>query len=424
MTLWHIAWSYLWNRKLTTAMTIASLALSVGLITAVLTLREETRKRFEEEGQMFDAVIGAKGNPLQLVLNAVYFMDTPTGNITHEEYERIKGEEGVVAAFPIGMGDTFSGYHIVGTVPEFFDYRWGSEKSMGFELAEGRYFGEAPFEAVIGAQVALDTGLAMGETFHTTHGFIDMPDATGHADHHLTVVGFLERTGTPADRAIFTSLQSVWDAHAHMDEDDHPADCADPEDCHDHDHAHDHHHGEEVTAVLVDLFSPAARFEFVERVNTRYNAMAAIPVGEIKKLYDQLLGTAKAVLLAIGYLVVVISSFSILIGLYMAILQRRRDLAIMRALGASPGEIFGSVIIEAFWVTLLGLGAGWITGSVTCWVLGRYLAQKVGFQISAINMTADLVGAYSAVVLIGLLAGILPAVQAYRTHVAQDLAEL
>jgi putative ABC transport system permease protein len=420
MSLWRIAWSYLWNRRFTTAMTILSVALGVALISTVLTLREETRKRFEEEGQAFDIVVGEKGNPLQLVLSTVYFLDSPTGNILYSDYERLKEEEEVAAVFPIGMGDTFRGARIIGTTTDLFEFDWTERTGRNpYTLAEGRYF-EAPFEAIIGAAVATDTGLSLGRRFIGTHGFVDMPGME-HDDHPYTVVGVLEVSGTPNDRAIFCDIESVWEAHAHHDDDDH-----DHEDCDDPDHHH-HHHGEspkEITAALVKLHSPALRPSFRERVNRTYNAMAAIPINEIQKLYEQLLGTAKAVLLAIGYLVVVISSISILIGLYMAILQRKRDLAIMRALGASRGEIFGAVLIEAFWVTVLGLCAGWFLGTAVCWTLGQYLGQKLGFPIGAISMTSDLITAYSAVLLMGIVAGLLPAWQAYRSNVARDLAEL
>jgi putative ABC transport system permease protein len=421
MSLWHIAWSYLWNRKLTTIMTILSVGLGVGLISAVLTLREETRKRFEEEGQAFDLVVGAKGNPLQLVLSTVYFLDAPTGAIPYSDYERLKQEEEVEAAFPIGMGDSYpGGYRIVGTLRELFEYDWGSSRVHPYELDEGRYF-ENPLEAVIGATVASETNLGLGSSFYGSHGFV--PGLEVHKEHPYTVVGILKRSATPNDRAIFCDLESVWLVHAHSAEDEGVE--------HDHSgHAGVSHEiegaeGEQrITAVLVRLLSPALRFQTSRRFNHDYNAMAVIPILEIQKLYDQFLGVAKAVLLAIGYLVVVISAISILIGLYMAILQRRRDLAVMRALGASRGEIFGSVIIEALWVSSVGLGAGWVLGSLTCWVLGAYLSAKVGFTVSAITFAPDLITAYSAVVVMGLLAGVLPAWQAYRSDVARDLAEL
>lgn len=416
MSLWHIAWSYLWNRRFTTAMTILSVALGVALISTVLTLREETRKRFEEEGQTFDIVVGEKGNPLQLVLSTVYYLDAPTGNILWSDYERLLEEEEVAAAFPVGMGDSFRGSRIIGTTTDLFHFDWEERTGRNsYILTEGRYF-DAPFEAVIGASVAADTGLKIGSRFIGMHGFVEIPGAEAHEDHPYTVVGILAISGTPNDRAIFCDIASVWEAHAHHDHDH--------ENCDDPDHHHDTEQPKEITAALVKLHSPALRPSFRERVNRNYNAMAAIPINEIRKLYDQLLGTAKAVMLAIGYLVVVISSISILIGLYMAILQRKRDLAIMRALGASRGEIFGAVLIEAFWVTVLGLGSGWLLGTGVCWALGQYLGQKLGFHIGAIGMTSDMITAYSAVLLMGIIAGLLPAWQAYRSDVARDLAEL
>ncbi|MBW7865347.1 MAG: ABC transporter permease [Candidatus Hydrogenedentes bacterium] len=416
MSLWHIAWSYLWNRKLTTAMTIISVALGVALISAVLTLREQTQKRFEEEGQAFDLVVGAKGNPLQLVLSTVYFLDAPTGNMALDDFEKIRELEDVVAAFPVSMGDTFKGYRIVGTDRALMDFEWGGRRP--YALEEGRHY-EKNYEAVIGAAVAQDTGLKPGATFIGTHGFVEMQGAHAHEDKPYTVVGVMERSGTPNDRAIFCNLESVWDIHDHGGE---PEECDDP--THDHSHDHGHDHGREITAGLIKLASPALRFEYKDSINKAFNVMAAVPVNEIQKLYEQLLGTAKAVLLAIGYLVVVISSMSILIGLYMSILQRKRDLAVMRALGATRGEIFGAVIIEAFWVTVLGLAAGWALGSVVCYALGLYLAERLGFHVSALSFSADLITAYSAVLLMGLVAGILPAWQAYRTDIARDLAEL
>lgn len=413
MSLWHIAWSYLWNRKLTTCLTIASVALGVGLIYSVLTLREETRKRFEEEGQVFDVVVGAKGSPLQLVLSSLYFMDNPTGNIELSDFEAIHHHEDVAAAFPIGMGDSYHGYRIVGTSRELFDYTWtnastGMEKKL-FSLEEGRLFDDH-LEAVIGSAVAETEGLKVGDHFVGAHGFTELPGDMGHSheNHPYTVVGVLAPSGGPNDRAIFCSLDSVWDVHHH----DEAGDKGDL-------------HGAEVTAVLVSLHSPGTRFQFVDYVNESLNAMATIPVRQIQKLYDSVLGVAKSILLTVGYLVVVISAISILIGLYLSILQRKRDLAVMRALGASASEIVGSVLIEALLVTVMGIFAGWVVGNVVCMVLSTLITQHYGISISVFGaLTPDEVSAFSIVALVGLVAGIGPAWQAYRTDVARDLAEL
>lgn len=442
MSLWHIAWSYLWNRKLTTALTILSVALAVALISSVLTLRDETRKRFEEEGQAFDLVVGAKGSPLQLVLSSVYFMDAPTGNIPFQVYEEIKKDtECVQAAFPIAMGDSFQNFRLVGTIPELFNHKWVSPLSLEerhpFQLAEGRIF-EHNFEVVMGALAAAQTGKKVGDTFISTHGFMKIPEALGGHDHSAnpyTVVGILKPSGSPYDRAIFCNMDSVWAAHGAGGHHDEHGEHQEETEGHSHEEAKpetETHEYEEwgkdassmVTAVLVQLQSPALRFQYKEKVRESTVAMAAVPIEEVAKLFEQFLGTIKTVLLAVGYLVVVISALSIMIGLYLAILQRKRDLAIMRALGASRAEVFGAVIIEAFWVTVLGIGSGWLLGGAVSYVLGLYLTQRYGLAISAFTATREHWTAFATVAVVGLLAGIAPAWQAYRRNVARDLAEL
>ena len=415
MSLWHIAWSYLWNRKLTTILTISSVALGVGLIYCVLTLREETRKRFEEEGQAFDIVVGAKGSPLQLVLSSVYFMDMPTGNIKMSDFEAIKKHEDVKAAYPICLGDTYRGMRIVGTTRELFDFTWvnasSGEERKPFQLKEGRFF-EKSMEAVIGSGVAEAYGLKLGDEFAGSHGLIDMQSLgvhdESHESHKYTVVGILENSGSPTDRAIYTPMDSVWEVHKHASVEETPNEMA----------------PHQVTAVLVSLESPALRFQFVDYVNGTYNAMATVPIVQIKNLYDSILGIAKSVLLVVGYLVVVISAISILIGLYLSIIQRKHDLAIMRALGASATEIVGSVLIEAFWVTVLGIGSGWVLGNLVAMLIGHFLRARYGLSISLFKMpTHEELAAFAVVALVGLIAGILPAWQAYRTDVARDLSE-
>ncbi len=413
MTLWHIAWNYLWNRKFTTAMTIFSVSLGVALITAVLTLREETRKRFEEEGQAIDLVVG-KGNTLQMVLSSIYLLDAPTPPVPYSVYEQLKKEEDVTGAFPITLGDMAFRFRIVGCTRDLMTFDWEDPRYHPYQLLEGRYF-EKPFEAVIGSEVARVTGMKLGTQFVGAHGVVE------HTGTPYTVVGILQTSGTPNDRGVFTDLESTWLSHKHGAEEGDAEGEGEAEGEAEHAHAHDE---KIITAVLVKLYSPTQRFEFSRKVLREYNAIPVVPVEEIRKLYDQLLNVAKTILLAIGYLVVVISSISILIGLYLSIIQRKKDLAIMRALGASRGEIFGSVLIEAFWVTLLGIGSGWLLSAVVCAGLNVFLVRQIGFAVPPMAWTPDIVTAYSAVMLMGMIAGILPAWQAYRSDIARDLAEL
>jgi putative ABC transport system permease protein len=413
MSLWHIAWNYLWDRWFTTVLTILSVALAVGLISALLTIRNETRNRFEEERSAYDIVVGGRqGSPLQLVLNAIYYLDNPPGNMLYSDYLRLKDEEFVAYAFPVSLGDRYKDFRIVGTVPEIFDYPWTSdttlEKRYPFKLrddGESRYF-ETHMEAVIGHRVARETGLVIGDTFSGTHGS-EMMSAFAEFDHgdtFYTVVGVLQPSATSNNRAIFVDLESVWDLHDDYDDDD-------PEE----------EKELQVTAVLIDLESSALRFQFMEHVLAEYKATPAIPVNEIMNMYNKLLGPAVLIMMAVGYVVVVIASLSIMIGLYLSIIQRKRDLAIMRALGASAYEIFGAVMIEALLVTVIGILAGWGLGKLVAIGIGAYMSAQYGFTIHGVATSAEELKFFAIVAFVGLFAGIVPAWQAYQADIAEDL---
>ena len=412
MSLWHIAWGYLWSRKFTTFLTILSVALSVALISAVLSLREEMRKRIEEEGQTFDLVVGSKGSPLTLVLSSVYFVQAARDPIPYTEYEYLKQDtEYVEAAYPISLGDNYDGFRLVGTTRDLMDHEYEhvytDEKTRLFNLGddgESRFF-EKSMEAVLGYLAARQTGLEVGDTFPSTHSYYGGPD---HSETPYTVVGILKASDSPYDRAIFCNLDSVKETHADEIE-DMMAETGETD--------------PRVTAVLVQLHSPAMRLSYQGILRERPNIIAPVPINEVSDFSIQILSPLKTLLMAIGYLVVVISSLSILIGLYMAILQRKRDLAIMRALGASAAEIFGSVIIEAFWVTTLGIGFGWLLGNFLTYGFGLYTAREYGIKITAFGVSGEELTAFATVAMVGLLAGILPAWQAYDADVARDLAE-
>ncbi len=419
MSLWHIAWAYLWNRKLTTCLTIMSVALAVGLISSVLSLRQQLEQRFAEEGQAFDLVVGPKGSPLSLVLGSVYFMDSAIGRTPLHVYEDLlKDKDFVKAAFPIGLGDTYGGFRIVGTTKELLDHEWkgfSGEVRRPFTLEEGVAF-DKPREAVVGAVAARQLGLSLGDTFESVHGSFAISEDLrefDHAEHPYKVVGILEPSGSPFDRAIYCSIESIWEAHGHGAPD------------HGDDHADDAEldWSNSVSSVLVQLHSAAQRFEYEGWINENTDAMAAVPINVIKDFFRDFLDPIKGLMMAVGYLVVIISAISILIGLYLSIMQRKRDLAIMRALGASSYEIFGAVIIEAFWVTTLGIAVGWLFGNVVTYILGLKLAHEYGLVVTPFGLSSEEIRAFATVALVGLVAGILPAWQAYNSDVAHDLAD-
>lgn len=411
MSLWHIAWNYLWNRRLTTCLTILSVAMAVALISAMLTIRNETEARFIEEQQAYDVVVGPPGSPLQLVLNTVYYLDRPVGVLNYAKYEELMAEKSalfsVEHAFPIALGDTYQRFRIVGTTRAMFDYKWENnvtrEFRQPFQLSDGDFF-DGPMQAVVGYYAAQQTGLEVGDTFEGIHGMIEFPDGVGeysHGGEFYTVVGLLRPSGTSNDRAIFVDLQSVRDLHSDGDENT----------------------GElQISAILVDLYSSAERFSFMDYVTKELESTGAMPVVQIKNLYSQILGPAVIILITVGYIVVVISALSILIGLYLSIIQRKRDLAIMRALGASSVDIFGAVMIEAFLVTVMGILAGWVLGKIVAVGLGLYMTANYGFSITGLSTGRQELGFFAIVAFVGLFAGIVPAWQAYRSDVAKDLS--
>jgi putative ABC transport system permease protein len=410
-----MAWRYLWARALVTVLTLTGIALGTSLICSVLTLRRESEAGFLQESGQFDLVAGAKGSPLQLVLSSIYQLDVPTGNIPYTRYEALRDDKRVARAIPLGLGDNFHGYRIVGTEEKLFSLtdRRDTGKRL-YQLAGGRFF-EADFEAVIGAQVARRAGLKLGDSFVGTHGLVVTAGSSEHKEFPYKVVGILSSGGTSVDRAIYVTLPSVWRIHekeaevhkklAGIESTGAPSSRQDAE----------------VTAVLIRLKAVGLRLWMAQEIQKRTESMAAIPVNEMLRLYQQVLGPMQRVLLGVAALVVVVSALSITATLYQSAERRRRDLAVMRALGTHPREILALVVMEALLLTLLGLSAGWIIGHGGLALAGPYLNDSLGISVS--SWTTDRVEwiALAAVAGGGLLAGLLPAVLAYRREPVNDL---
>ncbi len=418
MSIWRMAWRYLWARALVTVLTLTGIALGTSLISSVLTLRRESEAGFLRESGQFDLVAGAKGSPLQLVLSSIYQLDVPTGNIPYSRYEALRDDKRIAVAIPLGLGDNYHGYRIVGTEDKLFSLTDRKEKGKPmFRLADGRFF-QTDFEAVVGAQVARQSGLKPGDSFVGTHGLVVTAGSSEHKDFPYKVVGVLADTGSSIDRAIYVTLPSVWRIHE-KEADVHrrlagvvstgtPSSKQDLE----------------VTAVLIRLKAVGLRLWMAQEIQKRTEAMAAIPVNEMLRLYQQVLGPMQRVLLGVAALVVVVSALSITATLYQSAERRRRDLAVLRALGAHPREIFALVVIEALLLTLLGLSAGWLIGHGGLALAGSHLRDGLGISISP--WTTDRIEwiAFAAVAGGGLLAGLLPAALAYRREPVNDLSAL
>lgn len=444
MNLGLLAWRYLWHRPLVSFLTLSGIVLGVALICSVLTIRRETERAFLEEAGLVDLVVGAKGSPLQLVLSSVYHLDIPTGNISQEIYRKLANDGRIHRVYPLALGDNYRGHRIVGTTADFAGFsrrdRDTGEWNPIVHLHAGRFF-ETDFEAVLGHEVARSSGLVIGDLFVGTHGLVAIPGAEKHGDFPYEVVGILAPTGTSIDRAIYTTLESVWIVHEKEEElhrrlyggGRNPASEPSPSEEADEDDepggipwlampVAEQRASNDVTALLVQLELPGLRLWMVDEINRTTDAMGAVPINEVLRLWQRVLRPMERALLAVAWLVVIVASLGIVATLVQSAERHRRDWAILRSLGARRWEIFALVLLESILLTALGILLGWLLGRGAVAVAGGYLRAATGFSVNPWVFDGVEILALGTVFAVGLLAGLLPAIAAYRRRPASDLS--
>lgn len=405
-----MALRYLRFRSLVTVLTVAGIALGVGLVCAVLSLRHESERALSRDAGLFDLVAGGKGSPLQLVLSSVYHLDSPTGNLAYAEYERLRRDRRVEWAAPIGLGDNYQGFRIVGTEPHFFELPRRDGESF-FEMVRGRVF-EDRFEVVLGSQVAAATGLDLGMRFFGTHGLVDVPGGEVHRDFPYRVVGVLAPTGTAQDRAIFGTLESVWEIHETEDR------------------LHSSIQGtallngnkiREATSILLRLKTPGLRLWMVDEIRERSDGIAAVPIHEMLRFQRGIVGPVQRALLAIAAAVVLAACLIVLTTLHQSAERRRRDIAILRSLGAVRREVAALVFSEGVLLTGLGILLGWLLGHGSLALGSAVIRSATGLVFDAWRMTQAEWAAISTMALCGSLASLVPAITCYRRTPIVDL---
>ena len=407
MTTWKLVIAFIRRRPFSWALHVVTLAIGLTVVLALVQVERAAQARLTRDLAGVDLVVGAKGSPLQLVLSAVLQADAPTGNIPLAEAEKIARSPLVKLAVPVSMGDSYRGARIVGTTPDYL-------RLHGGKLAGGRPWA-GPMEAVVGSDVARRLNLRIGKTFIGSHGLIDSGQQHDHTPYK--VVGVLAPTGSVADRLILVDLASVWAVHGESE----PT-------AGDHDH---HHHDAEqaaapadrqVTALLIQYRSPMGAVTLPARVRATPDLQAAAPPVEMARLLS-LLGPGLKLLRALGGVLLVLAAAGFLVGLIGAVGQRRRDIALLRALGMSSPRVFRLLTTEAL---LLGL-AGGVLG-----VAGARLLVSIGAGLTAPSLggaglvqppmgAAELLTVVAALGL-ALTAAAGPAWIASRSDPAQDLS--
>lgn len=470
MSLWKIAWRSMQQRSLSSLLTSFSMALGVALVIAVLVVYGVLRTQFMQGAQGYHLIVGAKGGKLQLVLNTVYHLSQPIENIPYSYYKEFTDGRFAAAtqvAIPFCLGDSYihgnRSYRVVGTTADLFDKVEYSRTSEGtpltYQFADGRNFHpEHFFEAVIGSVVAQQTGLNVGDTFEPSHGIIEA-EGDGHKHEAFTIVGILEPTGTPNDRALFVNVEGFYllenhakpvdeaseaadsatdaaetgavsgDAVAATDESNHDHAEHGHDHAHDHDHAHGHAHHtplpenqREVTAVLLVLKSDLYSDGIFTMVNEGSVAQAVFPSREIVNLFSQIVGPIQLILLVLTVLIVVVAGIGIMVSIYNSMSDRSHEIAVMRALGAGRTTVMAIILLESILLSLSGGVAGMIIGHGLIGLVNPLVVSQTGVSLHFLQFDPKELMLIPGLVVLASLVGFLPAMAAYRTDVAKALS--
>lgn len=398
MTLWLIIRRSLRQHALSTVVTALSMALAGGLLMSVWVVKRQTHTTFTGMNGGWDAVLGARGAKLQLVLNAIFHLEASPGNVAWSDYEDIAKNPAVALAVPIAVGDNYMGYRLVGVTTNLFTQ---SEYAPGrkFQLeAGGRFFDDGYREAVVGSFVAQRLNLKVGSEFHPFHGLI-FDEKAKHSETYV-VVGILEPSNTPADRVIWIPLAGLQNMSGHLAET-----------------------ATDVSAVLVRLRSPIAGQQLDMLYNKQGNRLTwAWPTGQVMaQLFDKI-GWFDQILALVAYLVALVAAGSILASIYNSMNARRRDIAILRALGARRRTIFSIIVLEAVSIAAIGMVFAFVLHFIILSVASSVIRAQTGVVLNPWAPDTIFLVAPMGMILLSALAGVVPALKAYRTNVASALA--
>lgn len=414
--LWHLTWRSIFNRRLTAALTIIAVALSVALLLGVERLRNDARAGFAQTISGTDLVVGARSGPVQLLLYTVFHIGNPTNNISWQSVEQLAAHPQVEWLVPLALGDSHRGFRVVGTTSGYFQhYRHGRDRPLVF--AQGEPFAKV-FDAVLGAEVAARLGYAVGQQIVVSHGSGAGVSFAAHDDKPFTIVGVLARTGTPVDRSVLVSLEGLeaihlgWQGGAPI-----PGLRIPPEQVKRFDLT-----PKSVTAALVGLQSRTAVFQVQRYVNTYRDEplLAVLPGATLQELWG-LIGMAEKALLAVSALVVLVSLAGLVAVVVASLGERRRELAILRSLGAGPRQIFLLLALESLMLSLLGCLGGLALLYTAGALVGPSLESRYGLLIGLGWPGASEWRLLGAVLATGLLASLVPAARAYRYSLADGM---
>ncbi|MEE9439705.1 MAG: FtsX-like permease family protein [Saprospiraceae bacterium] len=451
MKLLKLAYRNIVANPLNLILSIILFGLGIGLINFLILFNNQLKDKFEKNLADIDLVIGAKGSPLQMILSSMYHIDSPTGNITIGEAKAFLNPRHplIKAVVPLSLGDSYKSYRIVGTTDSMLSF-------YNTSVIEGNLW-HSDFEVAIGRAVADDTGLTIGDTFHSSHGFTDDEDFA-HDDSSFKVVGILSATGSVIDQLILTNPSTVWNVHDHAHESDikkeeepHNHEESETDENHEgHNHEDHNHEGHEHSKSHIENNQPYAHtiedlLKYPEKdittllikyksktnfqalnmpraINENTDMQTASPAIEINRLYA-MIGIGRQMIQWLAILIALISAISIFIMLFKSMKERKYELALIRVLGGSRTSIFALIILEGIILTLIGFLVGFLLSHLGMELLSNSLKSAYKYAFSGFAFMKEELLLLGVSLFIGVLAAFIPAWQAARTDINETLSE-
>ncbi len=415
MIVLRLALKSLANRWLTALLTVAAIAVSIMLLLGVEKVRIGARQSFADTISGTDLIVGARTGSLQLLLYSIFRIGNATNNITWASYDEIRQQPEVAWAVPLSLGDSHRGFRVLGTTGEYFT-RYRYRRTHALEFAAGKPF-EDLFDTVVGAEVAASLGYKLGDRIVIAHG-LGSVSFVEHDDKPFRVSGILARTGTPVDRTVHVSLEAIeaihvdWQGGARVPGQAVTADEVRKLDL----------KPKAITAALIGLKSRLATFRLQRAINDypREALVAIIPGAALQELWG-LVGIAETALTAVSWMVVATALLGLATMILTTLNERRREMAILRSVGARPATVLGLLSAEAGFLTLAGVLLG-----MALTYLGLVVARPVIDRLYGLNLAIDPptwgeIGTLSAIVVAGVVAGLIPAIRAYRLSLADGM---
>lgn len=386
-----VSWKNLKSAPLTFLLNCLLIAFGIGILTILLISSSQFKRKLQRNSKDIDLVVGAKGSPLQLILSSIYYIDYPTGNISLKDALELARNPMVKRAVPLGLGDNYNGFRIVGTDSSFVHL-------YGLSLSAGKYW-DKDFEVTIGTAVAEALKLKVGDHFFGSHGFT--PGQDEHKAHAYQVAGILSPQGNVTDQMILTNMGSIWKMHGHEGEESGK--------------------DREITALLIQYYSPMSVVLFPRMVNKSTNMQAASPALESARLFS-IIGVGVDALQWFAACIMLIAAVSVFVSIYNSLKERQYDLAVMRIMGASKGKLFLIVIIEGMILTSIGAFTGLLLGHTALELIGAK-QDVTQARLSGFYFMYEEIYLFIAGVVIGIVAAIIPAIQAYQADIARTISK-